>query len=105
MDDEDIVRLSFVLQNVCATGRPIDDLDEIPSWFQGPESEVNDKVQEMREMFDDAFDAGLINRWVDESGRRGPSTYWDWTTTAHRRAFKKGLLLTNPMGEEEECDV
>ncbi len=101
MDDEDIVRLCFILRDVSATGRPIDDLDEIPSWFDGPEEEVKAKVQEIREFFDEAYECGLINRWVDESGH-GSCTHWDWTTTAHRRAFKRGLLLTNPIGEGDD---
>ena len=98
MDDEDIVRLSFILRDVSASGRAIDDLDEIPSWFQGPEEEVNAKAQEVREFFDEAYDNGIINRWIEEHARRGPSTNWDWTTAAHKRSQRIGINLTDPLG-------
>ena len=47
------------------------------------------------------YEDGMINRWADESGRRGPSTYWDWSTTAHRTASQMGITLVNPMGEDD----
>ncbi len=101
MDKERIVRLNEILREVSARNRPIDDLDEIPGWFAGTAEVVAECVNEVRTLFDEAYESGLINKGTYESGH-GPCTHWDWTTTAHRRAIKKGLLLTNPMGEEED---
>ena len=104
MDRQRLRRLNEILLEVSSRGRPVDDLDEIPSWFVGTEEEVRSEADEVRVLFDEAHNDGIINRWVEEHTHRNPSTNWDWTTTAHRRAFKKGLLLTNPMGEEEDVD-
>jgi len=102
MDKECLVKLNIILQEVSSRNRPIDDLDEIPSWFSGTEEEVKERVQEVQELFASAYDSGMINRWVTEHARRGPSTNWDWTTTAHRKASRIGITLVNPIGENKE---
>jgi hypothetical protein len=98
MDKQQWQRLNEILLEVSARNRPIDDLDEIPGWFEGSPDDVIAKVQEVRVLFDDAYDHGLVNRWVDERTRRGPSINWDWTTTAHRTASEMGMTLADPLG-------
>ena len=102
MNIECIVRLNIILKEVLAGNRPVDDLDEIPSWFIGTEEAVKARAEEVQELFENAYDNGMINRWVAEHARRGPSTNWDWTTTAHRKASGIGVTLINPIGENEE---
>jgi hypothetical protein len=98
MDRHQWQRLNEILLEVSAQNRPIDDLDEIPGWFAGTEEDVSAKAQEVRSLFDAAYDGGLVNRWVDEHANRGPSTNWDWTTTAHRKASELGMVLADPIG-------
>jgi hypothetical protein len=99
MDKQRWQRLNEILLEVSARNRPIDDLDEIPGWFEGPPEDVGTKAQEVRVLFDEAYDHGLVNRWVDEHARRGPSTNWDWTTSAHRKASELGMTLADPLGK------
>ena len=98
MDRQRWQRLNEILLEVSARNRPIDDLDEIPGWFEGGPEEVTAKAEEVRALFDEAYDHGLINRWVDEHAHRCPSTNWDWTSTAHRKASKLGMTLADPLG-------
>ena len=99
MDRQQWQRLNDILREVSAQNQPIDDLDEIPGWFEGPPEDVGAKAQEVRVLFEQAYDHGLVNRWVDEHARRGPSTNWDWTTTAHRKASELGMTLADPLGK------
>ena len=98
MDRQRWQRLNEILLEVSARKRPIDDLDEVPGWFEGTPEDVSSKVREVRGLFDAAYDHGLVNRWVDEHAHRGPSTNWDWTTTAHRQASELGMTLADPLG-------
>ena len=98
MDRQRWQRLNEVLLEVSARKRPIDDLDEVSSWFEGPVEDVCAKAEEVRALFNEAYGNGLINRWVDEHANRGPSTNWDWTTTAHRKASEVGMVLADPIG-------
>ena len=98
MDKQQWQRLNEILLEVSARNRPIDDLDEIPGWFVGTDDDVRANAEEVRGLFDDAYDSGLINRWVDEHVNRGPSTNWDWTTHAHKKARELGMTLADPLG-------
>jgi hypothetical protein len=98
MDRHQWQRLNEVLLEVSARNRPIDDLDEISGWFEGTTEDVSTQVQEVRGLFDAAYDEGLVNWWVDEHVNRGPSTNWDWTTAAHRKAKELGMVLADPIG-------
>ncbi len=98
MDRYQWQRLNEILLEVSARNRPIDDLDEISGWFEGTVDEVCAKAEEVRGLFDAAYDEGLVNRWVDEHVNRGPSTNWDWTTTAHRKASELSMVLADPIG-------
>ena len=100
MDKECFVRLNQILREVSEQGGQIDDLDAIPTWFDGNAEDVNERMEEVQELLDDAHDNGMINRWVDDTGRPGPSTRWDWTTTAHRKASKMRVVLVNPVGDD-----
>ena len=98
MDRQRWQRLNEILLEVSARQRPVDDLDEMPGWFEGSREEVYAKTAEVEALFDEAYDNGLINRWVDEHVNRGPSTNWDWTTLAHNKARKCGMSLADPLG-------
>jgi hypothetical protein len=98
MDRQRWQHLNEILLEVSARKRPIDDLDEISGWFEGTPDEVVAKTEEVRALFDEAYDNGLINRWVNEHAHRGPSTNWDWATTAHRKASELGMTLADPLG-------
>jgi len=98
MDEQRWHRLNEILLAVSAQNRPIDDLDEISGWFAGTPEDVVAKAEEIRALFEQAYDHGLVNRWVDEHARRGPSTNWDWTTMAHRQAAELGMALADPLG-------
>ncbi len=104
MDKERIVRLNEILREVSARNRPIDDLDETPDWFAGMAEAVAESVNEVRTLFDEAYESGLINKGTYESGH-GPCTHWDWTTTAHRRALLMGITLINPMGDDDSDEA
>ena len=97
MDKERILRLNRILIDALSAGHNIGEYDEHASWFDGPEEDVEKKAAELESLFDEAVEAGVINKWI-EPGDRYRSTCWDWSSQGHARAKKIGVSLADPLG-------
>ena len=97
MNDEHILCLNRILNDALSAGHNIGEYDEHGSWFDGPEEDADKKVAELESLFNEAVDAGIINKWI-EPGDRYRSTCWDWSSQAHVRAKLLNISLADPLG-------